>query len=51
MEKKGIDVEKMDGEGTRKGEIRLSYGCPKTGAHQLKVVNFDPNYLHNVCFF
>ena len=36
---------------TRKGEIRLSYGCPKTGAHQLKVVNFDPNYLHNVCFF
>ena len=26
-------------------------GALKTGAHQLKVVNFDPNYLHNVCFF
>ena len=22
---------------TRKGEIRLSYGCPKTGAHQYKI--------------
>ena len=21
----------------RKGEIRLSYGCPKTGAHQYKI--------------
>ena len=26
-------------------------GALKTGAHQLKVVNFDPNYLNNVCFF
>ena len=51
MEKKGIDVEKMDGEETRKGEIRLSYGCPKTGVHQLISHDFDPNYLHNVCFF
>ena len=27
----------MKKNGPRKGEIRLSYGCPKTGAHQYKM--------------
>ena len=36
------EVERADGKDlsnaySRKGEIRLSYGCPKTGAHQYKI--------------
>ena len=51
MEKKWVDVEKMEGEGHGKVKFGSLMGALKTGAHQLKVVNFDPNYLNNVCFF